>query len=60
MRKKKIYGVHILRKCTDSPLKTPGRKVFENLFLSTAEKVGENYDLHYQNSIGKYEDDLEH
>ena len=59
-KKKLIYCVHILRKCTDSPLKTPGRKCFENLFPSTAERGGENYDLLYQKSIGKYEDDLEH
>ena len=33
---------------------------FENLFPPTVEKGGENYDLLYQNSIRKYEDDLEH
>ena len=33
---------------------------FENLFPPTAERGGENYDLFYQNSIRKYEDDLEH
>ena len=33
---------------------------FENLFPPTAERGGENYDLLYQNSIRKYEDDLEH
>ena len=33
---------------------------FENLFRPTAERGGENYDLLYQNSIRKYEDDLEH
>ena len=33
---------------------------FENLFALTAGKRGENYDLLYQNSIRKYEDDLEH
>ena len=33
---------------------------FENLFPPTAERGGEKYDLLYQNSIGKYEDDLEH
>ena len=32
----------------------------ENLFLQTAERVGENYDLLHQNSVRKYEDDLEH
>ena len=35
-------------------------KFFENLFPPTAERSGENYDLLYQNSIRKYEDDLEH
>ena len=33
---------------------------FENLFAPTAERAGENYELLYQNSIRKYEDDLEH
>ena len=33
---------------------------FENLFPQTAERGGENYDLLYQSSIRKYEDDLEH
>ena len=33
---------------------------FENLFLPSAEGGGENYDLLYQNSIKKCEDDLEH
>ena len=33
---------------------------FENLFPPTAERGGENYDLLYQNSIRKYEGDLEH
>ena len=33
---------------------------FENLFPPTAEIIGENYDLLYQNSVRKYEDDLEH
>ena len=35
-------------------------KFFENLFPPTAERGGENYDLVYQNSIRKYEDNLEH
>ena len=33
---------------------------FENLFPSTAERSGGNYDLLYQNSVRKHEDDLEH
>ena len=33
---------------------------FENLFPPTAERGGENSDLLYQNSVRKYEDDLEH
>ena len=33
---------------------------FENPFPPTAEWGGENYDLLYQNSIRKYEDNLEH
>ena len=39
---------------------SPGQQSFENLFLPTVEKWGGNYDLLYQNSIKKYEDDLEH
>ena len=35
-------------------------ELFGNLLPSTAEMVGENYDLLYQNLIRKYEDDLEH
>ena len=33
---------------------------FENLFPPTTERGGENYDLFHQNSIRKYEDDMEH
>ena len=33
---------------------------FENLFSPTAEIDGGNYDLLYQNSVRKSEDDLEH
>ena len=33
---------------------------FENLFPPTTERGGENYDLLYQNSIRKCEDDMEH
>ena len=33
---------------------------FENLFSPTTERSGENYNLLYQNSIRKYEDELEH
>ena len=33
---------------------------FENLFPPTVERGRENYDLLYQNSIRKYEDNLEH
>ena len=32
---------------------------FGNLFPSAAEKSGEKYDFLYQNSVKKYEDDLE-
>ena len=37
-----------------------GQHFFENLFPPTAQMGGGNYDLLYQNSIRKYEDDLEH
>ena len=35
------------------------QEVFVNLFPSTAQRGGENYDLLYQDSVRKYEDDLE-
>ena len=38
----------------------PRQHFFENLFRPTAERGGGNYDLLYQSSIRKYEDDLEH
>ena len=37
----------------------PEQHFFENLFLSTAERGGGNYDLFYKNLVRKYEDDLE-
>ena len=33
---------------------------FENLFPATAERDRENYDFLYQNSLRKYENELEH
>ena len=36
----------------------PGQLFFENMFPPTGEKGGGNYDLLYQDSIKKYEDDL--
>ena len=39
---------------------SPRQNSFENLFPPTAERGGGNYDLLYQNSVRKYEDDLEH
>ena len=38
----------------------PRKHFFRNLFPSTPERCGENYDLVYQNSIRKDENDLEH
>ena len=35
-------------------------KFFENLFPPTAERGGESFVLLYQNSVRKFEDDLEH
>ena len=63
-----IYGVHIPRKRIESKhlysWPPSHRKLlaecFENLFPPAAERGGETYDLLYQNSIRKYEDDLEH
>ena len=44
-----------------SPPPPPTRQhSFENLFSPTAEIDGGNYDLLYQNSVRKSEDDLEH
>ena len=39
---------------------SPRLHSFENLFPSTAERGGRNYDLLYQISVRKYEDDLKH
>ena len=39
---------------------SPRQHSFENLFPQTTERSGGNYDLLYQNSVRKYEDDLEH
>ena len=39
---------------------SPRQHSFENLFPPTAERGGGNYDFLYQNSVRKYEDDLEH
>ena len=38
---------------------SPRQHSFENLFLRTAERAGGNYDFLCQNSVRKYEDDLE-
>ena len=35
----------------------PRQHCFENLFPSTAENPGGNYDLPYEDSVKKYEDD---
>ena len=39
---------------------SPRQHSFENLVSPTAEQDGGKYDLLYQNSVRKYEDDLEH
>ena len=39
---------------------SPRQHSFENQFPPTAESGGGNYNLLYQNSVRKYEDDLEH
>ena len=38
----------------------PGSHFFKNLFPTTAESGGGNYDFLYQNLIKKYKDDLDH
>ena len=39
---------------------SPRLHSFENLFSPAVERVGGSYDLLFQNSVRKYEDDLEH
>ena len=39
---------------------SPKQHSFKNLFAPTAETGGGNYSFLYQNSVRKYEDDLEH
>ena len=63
-----IYGVHIPQKCIECIIFThapvPHLKFqvefFENLFPPKTEGVEESYDLLNQNSVRRYEDDLEH
>ena len=60
-----IYGVQIPRKslnlCFFTHVPVPHSKFLVQFFISRkAEGVGGSYDLPCQNSIGKYEDDLEH
>ena len=38
----------------------PRQRFFENLLPPTAERGGGKFDLLYQNSIRKYQDDLKH
>ena len=59
-----VYGVHIPRKSlnllffTHAPV--PHSKLLVELFVSPkTEGLGGSYDLLYQNSIRKYEDNLE-
>ena len=40
--------------------RSPRQQFLRNLFSPTAERGGGNCDLFYQNSIRKYEDDLEY
>ena len=62
-----IYGVQISRKCIESmhfysrsssPTQNSGQN-FLKICFAQEESGGENYDLLYQNSMRKYEDDLE-
>ena len=60
-----IYGVHIPRKslnlCFFTHVPVPHSKLQVEFFVAPkTEVVGGSYDLLYQNSIRKYEDDLEH
>ena len=69
VKKIKIYGIHSHRKCIESrhfllmppfPTQNSSQNSLKICFPPTAEMGGENFDLLYQNSIRKYEDDLEH
>ena len=60
-----IYGIHIPRKslnlCFFTRAQVPHSKLLVEFFVSPkTEGVGRSYDLLYQNSIRKYEDDLGH
>ena len=63
--KTSIYGVHIPQKCIESITSTHALvshlklqlEFFENLFPQDG-RGGGSYDLLYQNSIRKYENDL--
>ena len=39
---------------------SPKQHSFENMFPPTVERGGGNYDFLYQNSVRKYENDLQH
>ena len=53
-----IYGVHIPTKCIES-MHFSSCPSPQNLFPQ-GERGGENWDLLYQTSVRKYEDDLKH
>ena len=60
-----IYAVHIPRKslnlCVFTHVPVPHSKLLVEFFVSPkTEGVGGSYDLLYQNSVRKHEDDLEH
>ena len=61
-----VYGVRIipgksLSLCFSTHAPVPHSKLLVKFFVSPkTERVGGSYDLLYQNSIIKYEDDLEH
>ena len=53
-----VYGVHIPRESMH--FYSCSRQNFLKICFPHDERGEENYDLLYQNSVRKYEDDLEH
>ena len=60
-KKFSIYGVHIPRKCIEVIILTRDLvPISLKICFPQDGKGGGSYDLRYQNSVKKYEDDLEH
>ena len=57
---KTYHNILIITPSAEGNFSFPRQYFFKNLFLPTVERGGGSYGLFYQNSIRKYEDDLEH